>query len=360
MPEKFPKPCTLSQVPTGLYQREIKYDGYRCLLARNRGECYVLSSHRGKKSGELAKFTIGRERTFAIPDSSVLDGELWWPNHHATDVRHALATDTSLLVFTPWAVLWWLGEDYRREKQKDNICRLHSYFPKSCISGDFLHCVSSNTLEIDPERDLRLARELGIEGWVYKDPERPWGEGWWKVKVSETVDCAVIGIVRGNTGVTGQFSNLVGSLILGLRTERGDWLEVGCTSGMTLQEREDFSRLFTTELSHCKTPGDRWCSTNPIMRGCVEVRFDEVASQGRLKMPRFIRTREDKQAEECSIEQLGDRDRKMGKKVLLPKEIQDAFGKVDTIRAERRQAAAQRGAETRSARGTCAGEETID
>lgn len=347
MPERFPKPSKITQTLSGKFQRETKFDGFRGLLCN--------------------------------ADASALDGELWWPGHHATDVKHALVTDPSVLVYSPWAVLWWEGRDYRREQLCENRERLVVDFSR--FYSDSSYILSSHrgknsgmlpvlvgmkrtilirletviVKEVDLEDDLRIAREEGLEGWVYKDPSQPWGEGWWKAKVSETVDCAVIGIVRGNVGVTGQFEDLVGSLILGLKDMGGQWVEVGCTSGMTLQERQDFSTMFQQTLSMCKNPGDRWTTGAPIMDGCVEVRFDEVASQGRLKMPRFVRTRDDKKAEDCLLSQLSG---KRGAK--LPKEILDAFGKVDRIRAERRQAAAQRGAETRSASGGGGQRESIE
>lgn len=354
--EKFPKPKTVAGNLPGMWYRETKFDGYRSLLvceAESRPP-YILSSHRGKATGSLPVLMTVNSKV-ELPARTVLDGELWWPGHHATDIKHALATDTSPLIFTPWAVLWYAGQELTLETLEINRHRLLNQLP---IPQDgFIRLDHAMYQCMNLEKDLAEARALGTEGWVYKDPQGSWGKGWWKAKVSETVDCAVIGIARGNVGVTGQFQDLVGSLVLGLKDISGRWVEVGCTSGMTLQERKDFSKQFASELNQCNSPGDRWCHLPlfPIYSEAVEVRFDEVASQGRLKMPRFVRTRDDKKAEDCLLSQLPP-----ARGAKLPKEVTDAFSEVDRIRTERREAAAQRGAETREASGQESRRESID
>lgn len=124
---------------------------------------------------------------------------------------------------------------------------------------------------------LALAKQNKVEGIVIKEHHY---SKWWKVKKVNTVDCIVTGLIDGE----GKYSGMVGALRLGLYDCRGHSVEVGATSGFTDSQRSELGR------------GD--------IGRVVEVACQEVAAQGRLRHPRFIRFRDDKPAKQCLLSDL--------------------------------------------------------
>ncbi len=133
------------------------------------------------------------------------------------------------------------------------------------------------------EHLLDIARRERLEGFVLKElgPDRG---GWWKLKVTWTYDCVVVGTKDG----AGQFYGDVGALIVGVfGLDKDHPIEVASVSGMTEVERK-----WMTE------------HRDELVGRVCEVEANGVASQGRLHHPRFVRWRDDKSAHECTIDQL--------------------------------------------------------
>lgn len=118
----------------------------------------------------------------------------------------------------------------------------------------------------------REATELGIEGFVFKFPSRRW----FKLKAASTIDCFITGTKPG----AGKFKGLVGALICSVY-KGNEVLEIASVSGMT----DDVRRSMTEDPD--------------LIGKIVEVEFNGYAARGRLKHPRFVRFREDKNKEDC-------------------------------------------------------------
>jgi len=142
-------------------------------------------------------------------------------------------------------------------------------------------------LGIVPEWLIEIAKREKIEGWVLKEIYT--AAPWWKLRVTWTYDCVVMGTKDG----TGMNFGDVGSLLVGMFTKVSETEpialleEVASVGGMTEAER-DWMTEHRDELE------GRVC----------EVEANGVCSRGRLHHPRFVRWREDKPANECTSEQL--------------------------------------------------------
>jgi ATP-dependent DNA ligase len=148
------------------------------------------------------------------------------------------------------------------------------------------------------------------EGVVAKDlhaPYRP-GErvGMVKVKRVRTIDAVVMGYRPGKEEGT------VGSLILGLYDAAGKLHVVGHSSGLRAAEKRSLVGRLAEYATGKRGHGDpsrwksekelEWIELRPEL--VVEVRFDHV-SGGRIRHgTRILRWREDKQPQECRLEQM--------------------------------------------------------
>lgn len=172
----------------------------------------------------------------------------------------------------------------------------------------------------DPETGRRWFSEFesaGCDGIVVKrldDPYRAGERAMWKIKHRRTVDCVVGGYRVHKDG------NRVGSILLGLYTPTGDLTFVGHCSGFADQDPEEILHLLEqlrTEESFggegkVRVPGaeSRWSggrdlSWVPVEPGIVvEVSYDQLENGRFRHATRFHRWRPDKDARECTTDQL--------------------------------------------------------
>ena len=103
---------------------------------------------------------------------------------------------------------------------------------------------------------------------------------WYKLKRENTVDCVVTNIIPGK----GKFANMAGAVVCSLYDTDGALFEVASVSGMDDATRAAISRRDIGRV--------------------VEVKYQMVGSRGRLTHPRFVRWRDDKPKNECTISQI--------------------------------------------------------
>ncbi len=173
-----------------------------------------------------------------------------------------------------------------------------------------LHVVRSELVEGRGEEYYRAVVKAGLEGVMAKRKDSPYEPGqrtrtWLKVKHLRTCDCVIFGYTAGNGARAGSF----GALILGLFSPDGTAEYVGKVG-------TGFSDAYLAEL---KTQMDAYRTDRPLLQA-AEIRPEEVTwlrpvlvgeilyqtltRERRLRMPRFIRLRPDKEASECTTDQL--------------------------------------------------------
>jgi len=128
-------------------------------------------------------------------------------------------------------------------------------------------------LDETPESMLEIARKRRWEGWVFSEGNRTLMT---KLKVVNTIDLIVVGFTEGK----GKYLGLTGSLICA--TNEG--YVVANVSGM-----DEHTRICISTVSD--------------FHRIVEVKYDRVGSAGRLRFPRFIRWRDDKEHAGCGVGQ---------------------------------------------------------
>jgi len=201
-----------------------------------------------------------------------VDGELYWPGHSASSISTALATDPTGLKFKGFHIP--IFEGYPHE-HLDKIAELGISIPRVFLG----YCESKEELYCKPPGEDCLefhAREWEVEGWILKERIRI--VRWWKFKLEETYDLVVTGHNISTAGRhKGKLKSLRCSAWVG-----GNFIEVANVSGMTDAQRYHFK------------------PENDYGRVC-EVKCQEIASKGRLRHPRFICWRNDKNAKECII-----------------------------------------------------------
>lgn len=283
---------------------EPKWDGFRALAFVD-GTDYYLQSRNGKPLGRYFP-----ELRFPKGDY-VLDGELVILDSDGQQEFDAL--------------------QQRIHPAESRIQRLAKEMPAKFVAFDVLAKGGKSLLEEPFERRRAQLEKMaggsveltpstrdpadadpwlqGAEGVVAKQlsaPYRP-GErtGMVKVKRVRTIDCVVVGWRPGKEEGT------LGSLILGLY-EGGELQVVGHTSGFKAKEKRELPKMLAPYETGQRGTGDasrwtagrelEWVSVRPEL--VCEVAFDHVSARRIRHGAKFLRWREDKPPQECTIEQL--------------------------------------------------------
>jgi ATP-dependent DNA ligase len=313
------------EVPEGpAWQYEPKWDGFRCLVFRDRESVEMQS-----KSGQpLARYFPDTAAALArIPAQRfVLDGELAIPvngnlSFHELQMRlHPAASRVDKLAREHPAVLLVfdllvtergtaLADKPLRERRK----RLESFAARYFQDG----AVRLSPAAGDLTEARRWLRTMGggLDGIVAKDLDARYESGqrtgsMRKIKDLRTADC-VVGGFRYATG-----EKAVGSLLLGLYGEDGLLHHVGFTSSIPHAQRKDLTRKLEALREPPgftgRSPGgpSRWSTERsgefePLApKLVVEVQYDHFTG-GRFRHgTKLLRWRPDKAPRQCAMAQV--------------------------------------------------------
>ena len=172
------------------------------------------------------------------------------------------------------------------------------------------HVFLSDFIEEKGEAYYKLVLEKGLEGVMAKNKESHYEEGlrtgsWLKIKKLKTCDCVIFGYTHG----TQSRGKTFGALILGLYNKESKPVYVGkvgtgFTEEMLGSLMDKFEKLKTDTAPFKPEVGDKVTWLEPKL--VCEVAFQVVTKDIRLRMPRFKGLRNDKPANECTIDQLAE------------------------------------------------------
>jgi ATP-dependent DNA ligase len=321
---------SVDEIPTGDgWQYEPKWDGFRCLVFRDRDHVYLQS----KNGQPLARYFPDVVANVAkLPQQRfVLDGELVIPIGGALSfdelqlrLHPAASRVQKLAAAHPAAYIVFdlLAEDREshlklklRERRK-----LLEKFARSNLRSAKNIRLSPATTDYKVASDWFRKTGRDLDGIIAKRLTAPYASGERtaavKVKRMRTVDCVVGGFRYAAS------ARVIGSLLLGLYGDDGLLHHVGFISGFKASDRRELTKKFEALK---KPPGftgnapggpSRWSTertgewepVNPKV--VVEVTYDHFTG-GRFRHgTRFRRWRPEKDPRQCTMDQVEHREGK--------------------------------------------------
>ena len=302
------------------WQFEPKWDGFRCLAARN-GEAVELWSKSGKP---LARYfpEVAAMVVRLAPDRFLLDGELIIERprglsfdalqmrlHPAESRVRKLAAETpaALMAFDLLSIG---DEDLTTLPLEDRRARLERFITAQEEPALLLSpATTERTRAVD-----WLERSGGaLDGVIGKRLDQPYRSGeraMVKIKQHRTADCVVGGFRLDSAG------KHMASLLLGLFDDQGKLNHVGFCSSFSAAKKKEWTVELTPLIAPPGFTGTRpdkasrwardriseWQPVRPEI--VVEVLYDQVTS-GRFRHgTRLLRPRPYKAPEQCRMEQL--------------------------------------------------------
>jgi len=170
------------------------------------------------------------------------------------------------------------------------------------------HVLLADYVEEKGEDYYNVALEKGLEGIMAKKKDSPYepsirSGNWLKIKELRSCDCVIFGYTKG----TGARSKTFGALLLGLYNNEGKPVYMGKVGTGFSQDTlkalsEAFQKLKTDAAPFSADVSEEVTWLKPEL--VCEVGYQVVTEDGRLRMPRFQRLRNDKSSSECSVDQL--------------------------------------------------------
>lgn len=291
--------------PEEINRIEEKLDGHRIAIVRHSNrECARDNLQRPAGAPhskvEVRTRTVGvdlwpqiqeflpdlAEIALHLPYGTVLDGELYAPGVPATSVKTMINEGDSRLRFTPFAmpVFDFRPQTYVRFEIIEAMLREQGLSLPKSYSSHHLPLVG----RISRQEGTRFLQEealrMGMEGFVLK---RYHYEGWYKVKPKRTVDAVVMGTTVSTSDT---HWGTLRAIQVGVYFEGGLLQIASVGSGF----QQEYRHSLDTDAKRAALIG-RIC----------EVEYDDLAANGKLKFPRFLRWRDDeKTLAECTSDQI--------------------------------------------------------
>jgi bifunctional non-homologous end joining protein LigD len=168
--------------------------------------------------------------------------------------------------------------------------------------------VVSVFVEKDGEAFYKATLEKGLEGVIAKkkgstyEPGRR-SDNWLKIKKIKECDCVIFGYTEGKASRKTTF----GALILGLYDGEVPVFVGKVGTGFNQKDLETLSQSFKKLISNEKTlegvdVSEEVTWLKPVL--VCKVGYQVVTEDGKLRMPRFLGLRSDKEPSECTLEQI--------------------------------------------------------
>lgn len=261
---------------------QVKEDGLRVLVTKD--EDGIRAETRAGKTDFWDKLKHVKEiaRLIAnIPLGTSLDCELFAKGVQATDIKTLINNADERLILSPFAMPFYGYVDFRDKGYIFIITLLRE------LGFQVPHTEYWDESKLYGKESLEVAKleahKLKIEGYVVKQAHY---EGWFKIKPVRTVDVVVMDTELSESD----------SFMGGLKN-----IKVGVWT--TIEDRELLVEIasvgtgFEAEYRMTVEPAS-------LLGKVCEVTYDSLAGKGKLKFPRFLRWRDDKLANECTMDQI--------------------------------------------------------
>ena len=298
---------------------EIKWDGYRAVAFIDGGKARLVSRNQNDLTGQYPELL--ELPTFVKARTAVLDGEVVALDDEGRSSFSLMQQRTGLrsagrrtapradipIVYYLFDLFYLDGYDLRRVALEDRKAMLAKLIVPNPLVRYSDHFPQGMTL-------FDAAKGKGLEGILAKRRSSVYQErrshDWLKIKITHTVDC----VIGGYTDPEGS-REYFGSIVLGLYDKKGRLIHVGqAGSGFDhrtlkqvwelLHPRETRRSPFHGEVDALRKV--HWVTPDLV----AEIKFSEwtheTAEGGpKLRAPVFLRLRDDKDPEECKLEEQG-------------------------------------------------------
>ena len=298
---------------------EPKWDGFRAVSWSDEGR---LDSRNQRPL--LRYFPELQAALDQLPGGTVVDGEVvvvtgdtldfdaLQNRIHPAESRVEMLAESTPAELIAFDLLAHEGADLRQAPFSERRARLETLFGKLSDPWN----LTPSTIDIDVgKRWFDEYEAAGCDGIVAKRLDGAYVESkreMVKIKHRRTVDCVVGGYRIHKDG------GKIGSILLGLYNDEGDLHFIGHCSGFSNQDRVEILKLLEQIKSadsfgeEVRRPGQesRWSSGKdlswiPVEPGVVaEVSYDQLTGARFRHATRFERWRPDKDAVDCTMDQL--------------------------------------------------------
>lgn len=306
--------------PKGEFVYEPKWDGFRSL---SWSDPEIRLDSRNQKP-LLRYFPELRAALSQLPSGTVVDGEIvvvingvtdfdsLGQRIHPAESRVNMLAETTPAELIAFDLLADSGEDIREapfSERRDRLVRL-----TETLEVPWHLTPQTDSVEV-AQRWFDEFESAGCDGIIAKRPELAYQHGkrvMIKIKHRRTIDVVVGGFREHKDG------GKIGSLLLGLFNRKRDFHFIGHCSGFPDVDRVEIYERFMELRSDdsldesARAPGgpSRWSagkdsSWTPVVPGVVvEVSYDQLEGERFRHATRFHRWRPDKDAADCTMDQL--------------------------------------------------------
>ncbi len=306
--------------PQGDHVYEPKWDGFRS-VSWSAPDPRIDSRNQRPL---LRYFPELRPALDQLPGGTVVDGEIvvivdgvthfdaLQQRIHPAESRIELLSEQTPAELVAFDLLADRGEDLRKAPFSERRQRLVAL---AATLGYPWHLTPETDSEETARGWFHEFEPAGCDGIVAKRPELPYQHGkraMIKIKHRRTIDVVVGGFREHKDG------GKIGSLLLGLYNDRGDFHFIGHCSGFPDVDRVEIYERFLElqavesfdEVARAPGASSRWSagkdsSWTPVQPGVVvEVSYDQLEGDRFRHAARFHRWRPDKEAIQCTMDQL--------------------------------------------------------
>ena len=298
---------------------EIKWDGYRAIAFIQNKAVRLESRNQNNLTSqysELAAIPAQLKATTAILDGEIvaLDeqgrpsfSQMQQRTGFTSPKKRAARKPEIPILYYAFDLLYLDGQDMRKLPLEERKKKLAALIQSKSAGGNLRYSDHVETQGLDL---FEVAKQKGLEGIVAKRKSSVYEErrsqNWLKIKITQTLDCAIGGYTEPKKG-----RRFFGSIVLGLYDAKGQLVHVGqAGSGFTEATlasvwRELKSRETKKNPFHGKVEALRETSwVRPEL--VAEIKFSEWTHPSdttpKLRAPVFLRLRSDKSPQDCVLE----------------------------------------------------------
>lgn len=290
---------------------EVKWDGIRAIAYINK----LQLSLRSRNQKELKTVFPELEELTGLIGSAILDGEIIVMSDGKVDfqtlLKRAQATSSRDIAYLQQKhPVLYIVFDILEKDDKSLVNK--PLMERKKILTDVLkegnYVIVSDFVESKGGAYYQASLEKGLEGIMAKKKNSIYIPGtrsssWLKIKKIKECDCVIFGYTKG----TGNRKSTFGALILGLYENHTAVFVGKVGTGFDQKTLETLTQQFQTRKAEQKTiptiniPEQiNWIKPVLVCR----IGYQTVTTDGKLRMPRFLGIRIDKNPLECKMEQI--------------------------------------------------------